>query len=318
MNYMKTLSIGLAVVVLGLIVLPFFLNVEMSYLIYFLFMAFIYVVIAQGWNVVGGYAGQISLGQHAFFGLGAYTTAMFWVHDLVGTGTGYYFNPLLMILSGIVPAIVAIIVGIPLLSRLKGDYFALGSLGLGELMRVFFIKGGDITGAQDGLHLPSGAYDSMLPYYYVGLLLAVAATAGVYFIMRSRIGMAFRAINEDDISASSHGINILYYKILAFAMGAFFTGVAGSLYGIYIFHVNPDSVLNINYGLYPILMCVLGGGATIFGPVIGSFFMAAVFVIAEQHFPMIHPIVSGALIVLVMRFMPTGIIGLKSRLQREQ
>ncbi|MFV0439025.1 MAG: branched-chain amino acid ABC transporter permease [Desulfopila sp.] len=308
----RTPLITAIIAVVAFAVVPEFVDVERSYFVYYLFLTFIYVVLSQGWNVVAGYAGQVSMGQHAFFGLGAYTTGIIWLNDL--THTGYYFDPVVMLLSGVVPVLVAVVVGIPLLSRLRGDYFTLGTLGVGEIVRVFFVKGGEFTGAQDGLHLPSRVYASMSPYYYTSLILAVAATLGVYLLTRSNIGLALRAINEDDTSAASHGVNILRFKILAFAIGAFFAGVGGSLYGIYLFHINPDSVLNLNWSLYPILMCVIGGNGTIFGPVIGAFFMTAVFLVTEMYFPEIHPILAGGLIVLVMRFMPSGLIGLADRL----
>ena len=291
---------------------PFFLNVETSYFAYFLFLSFCYIITAQGWNFVAGYAGQLSMGQHAFFGLGAYTTAIIWLHDI--TKTGYYFDPVTMILSGLVPVILAIAVGIPLLSRLRGDYFALGTLGLGEIIKVIFVKGGAFTGASDGLHLPSTLFESMKPYYWTGLFLAFFATAVVYVLTRSRVGLALRAIREDQTSAASHGIHILKYKIFAFAVGAFLAGVCGSLFAYYLFHINPDSVLKLDWTLYPILMCVIGGNGTIMGPVIGAFFMTAVFSLADIYFVQIHPILAGLLIIIVMKFMPRGLIGLKDRI----
>jgi len=293
-------------------IIPLFTDVESSYFIYFLFLTFVHIVIAQGWNLVAGYAGQISLGQNAFFGLGAYTTALIWLHDI--TKTGYYFDPVVMILSGLVPVVLAIIIGIPLLSRLRGDYFAFGTLGVGQIIIVVFLKARHITGGADGLHIPSTVYESMMPYYYTGLLLAFFAIAVVYFITRSRIGLAMRAIKEDEMSAASHGVYILKYKVLAFAVGAFLTGIAGSLYAYYLFHINPDSVLNMNWLFYPILMCVLGGTGTIMGPVIGALFMTALLSFGDVYFAQMHPIISGVLIILVMKFMPNGIIGLKDKI----
>jgi branched-chain amino acid transport system permease protein len=248
------------------------------------------------------------MGQHAFFGLGAYTTAIIWLHDI--TKTGYYFDPVTMILSGLVPVILAIIIGIPLLSRLRGDYFALGTLGVGEIIKVVFVKGGAFTGASDGLHLPSTVFESMKPYYWTGLLLAFFATAVVYFLTRSRVGLALRAIREDETSAASHGIHLLKYKIFAFAVGAFLAGLCGSLYAYYLFHINPDSVLKLDWTLYPILMCVIGGNGTIMGPVIGAFFMNAIFAVTDIYLVQVHPIVAGMFIILVMKFMPRGLIGL--------
>lgn len=296
-------------VVIAFACVPFFLDVDKSYFVFFLFLTFCHIVISQGWNFVAGYTGQISLGQHAFFGLGAYTTAIIWLRDI--TKTGYYFDPVTMILSGLVPVVLAIIIGIPLLLRLRGDYFALGTLGIGEIIKVFFVKGGAFTGASDGLHLPSTVFESMRPYYWTGLFLALFSTAVVYFLIKSRIGLALRAIREDEVSAASHGIHTLKYKVFAFSVGAFLAGLCGSLYAYYLFHINPDAVLKLNWTLYPVLMCVIGGSGTLMGPVIGAFFMTAVFTLADIYFVEINPIMAGLLIIIVMRFMPGGLIGLK-------
>jgi branched-chain amino acid transport system permease protein len=293
--------------------LPFLIDVETSYFAYYLFLVFCYITVAQGWNLVAGYAGQISLGTHAFFGLGAYTTGIVWLRDI--TKTGYYFDPVLMVLSGLVPVILAIIIGIPLLSRLRGDYFAFGTLGVGQIVTVIFIKARHVTGGADGLHLPSTVFESMKPYYWTSLILALFATVAVYVIIRSRVGLALRAVKEDETSAASHGIHILKYKVFAFAVGAFLAGLCGSLYGIYLFHINPDSVMNLNnWMFYPLLMCVLGGNGTISGPIIGAFFITAIFSFGDVYFKGTHPIVSGLLIILVMRFMPTGLVGLKDKI----
>ena len=297
-----------AFVLTALVLLPFFVNAEKSYLVYSIFLCFCYIIIGQAWNLVAGYTGQISLGQHAFFGLGAYTTALIWLHDI--TKTGYYFDPVTMFLSGLVPAMVAVIIGIPLLSRLRGDYFALGTLGMGEIIKVIFVKGGSFTGPSDGLHLPSRVYSSIMPYYWTGLFLALFATLAVFFIVRSNTGLALRAIREDETAASARGINVLKYKILAFSVGAFLAGLCGSLYGIHLFHINPDSVLKLDWTLYPILMCVIGGTGTITGPILGAVFISTVFSVADIYFIQMHPVMAGILIIVVMRFMPRGLIGL--------
>jgi branched-chain amino acid transport system permease protein len=138
----------------------------------------------------------------------------------------------------------------------------------------------------------------------------VLATAVVYALTHSRIGLALKAIREDDISAASHGINILKYKVMAFAVAAFMAGVAGCLYTYYLFHIEPASIFNMNWLFYPILCVVLGGTGTIFGPVIGAFIVSALFAYGDIYFGGYHPIVSGLLIILVMRFMPDGIMGI--------
>jgi branched-chain amino acid transport system permease protein len=299
--------IGLVVAVtLVLALVPFVLDSEKSFIVYFLFLSFCLIVMTQGWNLVAGYTGQISLGQHAFFGLGAYTTAMIWHYDVMGMS--YYFNPILMILSGLAASIIAVAVGIPLLSKLQGDYFALGTLGLGEIIKVVFVKGGDFTKGPIGILLPSGVYSSLKPHYWTALFLALLATAVVYYMSRSRIGLALVAIREDEMAAEAKGINSLKYKVFAFALNAFLVGVCGSLYAFYLFHVNPEGFLILKWTLYPIIMCVMGGSGTIIGPVIGVFLMNAVFSFANIYFPAIHPIMSGVIIILIMLFLPKGLV----------
>jgi branched-chain amino acid transport system permease protein len=302
----------IALVVIVFALLPFYVDVDTSYLGYFLFICFTYLTLAQGWNVVGGYTGQISLGSHAFFALGGYTTAILWLNDV--THTGYYFDPVVMILSGIVPAIFAVIIGIPLLYRLWGDYFSFGTLAAAEVLRILLLKGGDFTKGASGLRLPSTVFTSMEPYYWTSLLLAVLATAAVYFIVKSRLGLAFRSILEDETSAASHGINVLQYKILSFAIGSFIMGVAGSLYAYYLFVVQPIGIMNLNWLFIPILICILGGNGTVWGPVIGAFVIGALFSYGDVYVGREYPMVSGILIILVMKYMPTGIMGLKERL----
>jgi branched-chain amino acid transport system permease protein len=310
-NQIYIIIAALLIIAFGTV--PFYINVDTSYFAYYLFLVFCYITVAQGWNLIAGYAGQVSLGGHAFFGLGAYTTGIIWLRDI--TKTGYYFDPVLMVLSGLVPVILAIIIGIPLLSRLRGDYFAFGTLGVGQIITVVFIKARHITGGADGLHLPSTVFESMKPYYWTSFILALFAIVVVYFITKSRIGLALRAIKEDETSAASHGVHILKYKVFAFAVSAFLAGIGGSLYGIYLFHINPDSVMNLNWMFYPLLMCVLGGNGTIMGPIIGAFFITAIFSFGDVYFKGTHPMVSGLLIILVMKFMPGGLMGLIDRIR---
>jgi branched-chain amino acid transport system permease protein len=286
--------------------LPFVVDSETSYLVFFLFVTFINITIAQGWNLVGGYAGQVSLGQHAFFGLGAYITAITWLRGFTG-----YFDPLAMILSGLGAAILAIGVGIPLLSKLRGDYFALGTLGLGEILRVMFTQGGTLTGGPVGLLLPSRVYESMKPYYFISLGLAAFATIAIYTIVKSHIGKALIATRDDEVAAEASGIHTLRYKVLAFSVGAFLTGLGGSLQAYYQFHIHPAGFFNLKWALYPILMSLMGGAGTTLGPVIGAFFLTGVFELVNIWLPESHPIFSGGLIVAVMLFLPNGLIRLR-------
>lgn len=298
-------------VVIVLAMMPFYVNIDTSYLGYFMFIVFVFVIVAQGWNLVAGYSGQLSLGGNAFFGMGAYTAFILWVHDV--TKTGYYFDPVTMFLSGLAAAVLAVIIGLPLLSRLRGDYFAFGTLGVGQILIVLIIEMGSLTGGGAGLHVPSTVYTSMKPYYWVGLGLAILATGVVYIVTKSRLGLALKAIREDETSALSHGVNILQYKIVAFAIGAFLTGIGGCLYAYYLLQIDPYSIMSLNWVIYPILICVLGGYGTIFGPILGALFVGAIYAFGSIYLKQTHPILTGVLIILVMKFLPGGLIGLKDR-----
>jgi branched-chain amino acid transport system permease protein len=284
-------------------IFPFLVDAEASYLVYFFYMTFIYVALAQGWNLVSGYAGQVLLGQHAFFGVGGYITAITWRAGWTG-----YFDPLAMLMSGMGAALVAIVIGLPLLAKLRGDYFALGTLGLGEILRVVALRGGRFTGGAEGIGLPSSAYMSMSHYYFIALLIVVITLASLWLMTRSNIGLALVAIREDETAAAANGIDTLKYKILAFAVGAFTTGLCGSLNAYYLFHVHPGGVFNLNWIIIPILMAILGGAGTFWGPILGAFILATVFELANIWMPELHPIFSAAFIVLVTLFLPNGLM----------
>lgn len=298
-----------AAVVLALGCVPFIPGAVDSYFFYYLFLVFVYVVLAQSWNLVAGYTGQISLAGHAFFGIGGYATAIIST-TLLAEGH-FYFNPLTMLASGAAAALFAALIGVPLLSKLEGDYFALGTLGFGEIVRVVLIKGGSATGGSFGIAMSSEPFTTLAPHYWVGLLFATFATALVYLLIRSRLGLALIAIREDPLAAAANGVRVLYYKVFAFALGGFLAGLAGSLYAFYVFAVSPGGFLSLDWTLYPILMCVMGGSGTILGPVIGAFVMTAVFAAAKVWLPGAHPILSGGLIILVMLFMPNGMLRMR-------
>jgi branched-chain amino acid transport system permease protein len=313
LNKRRLISAGLgALAVLFLATLPFYYDVDRGQFGIFFFNVFVYVIMAQGWNLLGGYTGQISLGQNAFFGVGAYTMALLWYNDV--TKTGYYFDPVLMVLAGIAPAILAVLVGIPLLSRLRGDYFSFGTLGMGAIVTVLFINGGKYTGGAEGRMLvskmPAGVVFNLRTHYWVSLSVAVLATLVVYFMTTSRVGLALKAIREDEVSAASHGVNVLKYKVIAFAVGAFMAGVAGSIFGYYLLQVTPSNVLTQNWLFYPIMMVVLGGTGTIIGPWLGAFLIYLISWYGGSYFAGWDPVITGIVLILVMLFLPGGLAGL--------
>ncbi len=290
-----------------------------SYAFSFLFFVFLYAIMAQAWNLVAGFGGQVSLGNHAFFGLGAYTTAILWSGNYLWGSLYdtypriYYFDPVTMALGGLVAALAAVIIGLPLLSKLRGDYFALGTLGFDEIVNVVLINGGDFTGGAFGVVAPAGTFDTLLPHYLVGLGLMVGVALALRLLMRSRYGLALIAVRDDEMAASANGIDTLKVKVAAFAGSAFIAGVAGSLYTYYIFHVGPDSVFDLNWMLLPLMMTVVGGTGTLFGPILGAFVMYAVFDLARIAVPDYHPVISGLTIILAMLFLPKGLMRVRGR-----
>ena len=302
------------IVVAALALLPLLPGAVDSYAFSFLFFVFIYAIMAQGWNLVAGFGGQISLGNHAFFGLGAYTTAILWSGNYLWGSLYetypriYYFDPVTMVLGGVVAALAAVLVGMPLLSKLRGDYFALGTLGFGEIVKVMFINGGDFTGGAFGLVAPASTFDTLRPHYLVGLGLVVGVALAIRTLMRSRYGLALIAVRDDEMAASANGIDTLRVKVAAFAGSAFIAGLAGSLYTYYIFHVGPDSVFDLDWMLLPLMMTVVGGTGTLLGPILGAFVMYAVFDLARIVVPDYHPVISGLTIILAMLFLPKGLM----------
>ncbi|MEO5755936.1 MAG: branched-chain amino acid ABC transporter permease [Mesorhizobium sp.] len=305
---------GVVLVVTALVLLPLLPGAIDSYTFSFLFFVFIYAIMAQGWNLVAGFGGQISLGNHAFFGLGAYTTAILWSGNYLWGSLYdaypriYYFDPVTMVLGGLVAALAAIIIGMPLLSKLRGDYFALGTLGFGEIVKVMFINGGDFTGGAFGVVAPASTFDTLLPHYLVGLGLMVGVALAIRLLMRSRYGLALIAVRDDEMAASANGIDTLRVKVAAFAGSAFIAGLAGSLYTYYLFHVGPDSVFDLDWMLLPLMMTVVGGTGTLLGPILGAFVMYAVFDLARIVVPDYHPVISGLTIILAMLFLPKGLM----------
>jgi branched-chain amino acid transport system permease protein len=212
------------------------------------------------------------------------------------------------VLGGLVAALAAVIIGLPLLSKLLGDYFALGTLGFGEIVKVMFINGGDFTGGAFGVVAPAGTFDTLLPHYLVGLGLMVGVVIAIRLLMRSRYGLALIAERDDEMAASANGIDTLRVKVAAFAGSAFIAGIAGSLYTYYIFHVGPDSVFGLDWMLVPLMMTVVGGTGTLLGPILGAFVMYAVFDLARIVVPDYHPVISGLTIILAMLFLPKGLM----------
>jgi len=276
------------------------------YFISLLFTVFLYVVLASSWNFIGGYAGYLSFGHVAFFGIGAYATALMM--------KGFSLSPLLTVLSSIpaggIAALIAIIVGYPCL-RLRGPYFAVITFCFAFVVELG-VKNLDILGGPEGLwlksmDLPIHVIRSLL--FEIMLVVMILTIATGIWISRSKFGAGLRAIKEDEEVAQTMAINAPKLKLQAFALSAFFPGMAGGVYAYYLTYIHPDIVFDVMISILIVLMALFGGGGTWLGPIIGAVILTLVneglstFVKAE-----LARIIYGCLFIGVIIFMPNGIM----------
>jgi branched-chain amino acid transport system permease protein len=263
------------------------------------------------WNIVGGYAGQVSLGHAAFFGVGAYTSTLllirFGVNPWVGTLAG-----------GAIAALLSLAFGWSCF-RLKGHYFAMATIAVAELVQIFFTEW-EWGGAAVGLNVPLDktgwawmSFATKLPYYWLALGLLLATLAVNLWIERSWLGFYFRAIKDEPDAARSIGVNIARYKQAALSISAFFTAIGGSLYAQKELYVDPNSVLSTALSIKMALVAILGGVGTLFGPVIGAVVLTSIEEFSRILFggtgSGIDTIIYAALIIAVAVFYPAGIVG---------
>ena len=263
------------------------------------------------WNVLGGYAGQVSLGHAAFYGLGAYTSTML----LLNFGINPWFG---MLLGGVVSALLSLAFGWSCF-RMKGHYFAMATIAVAEIVQIVFTNW-DYAGSAVGLTIPMtergwGAmvFADKAPYYWLALGLLVLTLLANWAVERSHIGYYLRAIKDEPDAARSIGINIARYKQIALSLSAFFTALGGSLYAQKELYIDPNSVLSTALSIKMALVAILGGVGTLFGPVIGSVVLTTIEELTRSFFGGggrgTDTIIYAALIIGIAVFYPSGVIG---------
>jgi branched-chain amino acid transport system permease protein len=262
------------------------------------------VILASAWNLLGGFAGQVSLGYSAFLGIGAYATVLLSLRGM---------NPFLTLpLGAALAAGFSFLIGLPAF-RLRGPYFTIATIGVGEVVRVC-ASSVSFTGGSSGLRMPPGSFDFNLNYLSM-VALAIAVVALSAFVKRSAFGQALAAIRQDIDAAESLGIDSTRFKLAAHALSAAVVGVAGGLYAINFQYIAPGSVFDFRLSLSIVLMPIVGGVGTIAGPVLG----AAVFSTLQIKLLSIPALrdsylfLYGTLLIVVMLFEPKGILGLLRR-----
>ena len=264
-----------------------------------------YIILSHSWNIIGGYAGQRSLGHAAFFGLGVLITRYLWLSGLP--------LPLALLTGALTAALFSIIIGFPTF-RLRGIYFAITTLVLAEILRVIF----ETTFPRANV-LPMNllATYSLVRRYYLSLLIAVLTVATVYWISRSRLGLGLISIREDQDAAEACGVNTRRYKLLAFSISSFLAGLAGGVFAYYATAFKAGHMFEPVWTFDAVVIVFVGGVGTISGPIIGAVFFVLLKQLLSLYLPGgIHVLVFGVLFVIVVLFLPGGLIKLMPKLRK--
>ena len=276
----------------------------------------LWTTLGVAWNLLGGYAGQVSFGHAAFFGAGAYTTMILYLSRGVSPWWG-------MLAGGAVGAALALPIGLTCF-RLRGPYFSLATLAVAEIVRLVALNWESLTAGPVGLLITALPRVTLLgrdlnwerkePFFAIAAAIAVGAMLAARWVSRSRLGGALLAIREDEDAAEAIGIDTTRAKVAALMASAFLAGVAGGFYGFYYRYVDPDAVFPISLSVEMVFIAVVGGLRTVAGPVVGAVFLATVAELFRDRFTVGHLIFYGLFMMIVIRWLPEGIWGRALRL----
>jgi branched-chain amino acid transport system permease protein len=295
---------GLAPSIAAIVVLALFpiIGVPRVWLLY-AFLFFIYLAMANMWNLLAGYSGLICLCPAAFIGLAGYTmTIMTWL------GLPYYVG---IIPGGIVAALFAMLISIPAF-RMKGIYFAIGTLVVPEIVRFVFLLWKPVGGPLDGLgrgYTVHGVTEvSLSQVYWFALAIVIASIFLMRYILRSKLGTGLAAIRDNDSTAATCGINVFNLKLYSFVIAAFVTGIAGAIFYIYQGFIEPTSAFSIRWLITIMLATVIGGEGIEEGPIVGTIIVVFLYFLLARYAE-ISLIIQGIILVGIMLLAPQGIMG---------
>ena len=275
------------------------LAVSNTYWLGVIIVSMYFVMLSAGWNLLAGYTGQFSLAPACFGMLGAYATGLLWHH--------YEVRPVLGIVAGVVGAgAIGYALG-RIVLRLRGPYLALTTLSFAEIVRLLIFNSYGITRGDLGLRVPA-LFESRVATYYVILAAVLATQFGLYFLLRSRAGLYLLAIRDDEVAARSRGVDVVFWKTMAFTISAAVSGLAGALYAHFAMLISPELGLILQTG-FVVSMVVIGGMGSLVGPVIGGFL---VYLTSEavRDFGGWHLVVFALLVIVFGRFFREGLWGL--------
>lgn len=265
----------------------------------------LYITLSQSWNIIGGFTGQQNLGHAAFFGIGSLSARYLWLYGLP--------LPLALLAGALAAALFAVIIGLPAF-RLKGVYFVIGTLVLAEILRTIFD-----TVLPRASVLPSRLLDTynLIPRYHLSLGIAAIAVGLVSWISRSKLGLGLMSIREDEDAAEAAGVNTQNYKLLALMLSTFMAGLAGGIYAYYASAAQPGHLFSPVWTFDAVIIVFVGGVGTVLGPIIGSCFFVLLQQLLSLYLPMgMHILVFGVLFIIVVLFLPGGLIGLMTRFRK--
>jgi len=291
--------IGPAAAVVLLIALPFIGN---NYILRIATSMLMYVALASSWNYIGGFAGYPSFATAAFFGLGAYAGGILQFKGVPMVAA--------WLIAGVIVTAFASAVGRAIL-RLRGHYFAIASLVIADVLREVINGMTGVTGGGMGLNVPVMKIDvtTQARLFYAAML-AVAALAVVTsaFLDRSRIGFGLRCIEQNEDVALRLGVHTARYKTIAFALSSIYPALAGAVYASWVSYIDPAEAFDVLFSIKPIIMALLGGAGTVAGPIVGAFIFQAMEELVWRNFLSVHLGLLGLIVVLLILFLPQGLL----------
>lgn len=292
-------------VVLALAVVPF---TTTAYVTEIVFLGLVFVMLGVSWNLLAGYAGQVSLGHAAFFGFGAYVAAWLTTPTRAGLPEAIQMPAIVaLVVAALAAALLALVTG-PAMFRLSGHYFAIGTLALAAIVQLVLLDQRRFSGGSTGYYIQETLTADVV--YLLGLAVTVAMVLAVYRIVNSRIGLGMRAIHGGEDAASSLGVNPLKYKMYAFVISSFMAGLTGGLYALFTLYVNPESTLDVVWMIDTLVVVILGGMGTMLGPLLGAALFLGLDNVLRAVAGEFATTVEGLLIILFMVFAPGGLYGL--------
>jgi branched-chain amino acid transport system permease protein len=300
--------VALAVVAVAAVAVA--LTVRDKFYLHVLIMMLFYGAISSAWNIVGGFAGQLSLGHAAFFGIGAYTSTLMFINLGVSPWIG-------MLVGAVLATVVAGGIGYPSF-RLRGPFFTLVTIAFAEVLRILTLYAHDFTKGSIGISVPfrpavgNFIFRQVSAYVYVAVAFLAIAVLVSLWIESSRLGYYLAAIREDEDAAQALGIDAARYKLVAVLVSAFFTALGGTFYAQYIFYIEPFQTFSLDFSVLLAMMAIIGGLGTVWGPVAGAFLVTPLQEFLQAHLggelQGLHLVIYGTALILVVILLPQGII----------